>query len=83
MTDFRNEKPDKAKRDDIGGSMTMVGEIVANARSNGHILRSMIPISPMARTLDVMVTRRERQRLPKEVVATYVVGRMAMRGDLS
>ena len=63
--------------------MTTVGEIVTKARSNGHILRSMIPISPMARSLDVMATHRERQRSPKEVVDTYVVGLMAMQGALS
>ena len=60
--------------------MTMVREIVAKARSSGHILRSMIPISPISRSLDVMATQRERQRLPKEVVATYVVDNMAIQG---
>ena len=63
--------------------MTMVEEIVPKAGSNGHILRNMILISPIARFLDVIVTRRERQRLPKEVVATYAMGRMAIKGALN
>ena len=83
MTDFRHEKPDRAKGDDMRGIMTMVGEIVAKERRRDHILRNMIPISPMARSIDVMATRRERQRFPKEVVATYAMGRMAMRGVLN
>ena len=62
--------------------MTTVGEIVAKERSNDHILRSMIHISPMEISLDAMATRRERQRL-KEMVATYVVCRIAMRGSLN
>ena len=45
--------------------MTTEGEIVAKARSNDHILRIMIPISLMAKSLDVMATQKERQRLPK------------------
>ena len=60
LTDFRHEKPDRAKGDDMRGIMTMVGEIVAKERRRDHILRNMIPISPMARSIDVMATRRER-----------------------
>ena len=63
--------------------MTMVGEIVAKARSSHHILRIMTHISPMARGLDVITTLKERHRLPKEVVATYALGCMAMRGAMS
>ena len=63
--------------------MTTVGEIVAKERSNDHILRSMIHISPMEISLDAMATRRERQRFPKEVIDKYEVGRMAMRGASS
>ena len=63
--------------------MTMVGEIVEKLKRSVHILRSMIPISFIARCLDIMVKRRERQRLPKEVVATYAVGLMAVKGGLS
>lgn len=58
--------------------MTTLGEIVENSRNNDHILISMVTISSMARSLDVTATRRETQRLPKEVVTTYVVGQMAM-----
>ena len=63
--------------------MNMVGEIVAKATSSGHILRSIIPIYMKERSLYVMVTQRKRHRFPKEVVATYVVGHMAMRGNLN
>ncbi|KAH0701797.1 hypothetical protein KY285_016075 [Solanum tuberosum] len=63
--------------------MTMVGEIVAKSRSSGHNPKIMIHISPMARSLDVMTTRRERQKLPKEMVAIYAVDRMAMQGALN
>ena len=53
------------------------------SKSSGRIIRSVLPVSPMARCLDVMVTQRERQRLPKEVVATYAVGRIAIKGALN
>ena len=59
--------------------MTIVREIVTKAKINDRILRVISPISMMERSMDVMATRKERQRLPKEVVATYVVGRMAMQ----
>ena len=36
-----------------------------------------------ARSLYVMATRRERQRLSKEVVAKYAVGHMAIQGSLN
>ena len=60
--------------------MTMVGEILEKARNNDHILRITTPISMMVRSVVVMATKRERQMLPKEVVATYVVDRMSFQG---
>ena len=63
--------------------MTLMGEILAKSRSSGHILRSMIPINTMTRSLDVMGTWIERQRFPKEGVVTYAVDHMNMKGALS
>ena len=65
------------------GSHKIGGGDVAKARITNHILRIMTPISPMAKSMDVMAIRRERQRLPKDVVATYAVGVMAVKGGLS
>ena len=76
-------KPAKLEERRREAVITMVREIFAKLKSSGHILRSMIPISLMARCLDVMVIRRERQRLEKEVVATYAVGRMAIKGAVN
>ena len=83
LTDFRHEKPDRAKGDDMRGIMTMVGEIVAKARRSVHVLRIITVISLMARSLYVMMTQRKRQRLPKEVVPTYAVACMARQGALN
>ncbi|KAH0746915.1 hypothetical protein KY285_008572 [Solanum tuberosum] len=83
LTDFRQEKPNRARAEEMRGSHDHGGEIVAKARSSGHIPRSMTPISLMARSLDVMATRRGRQRLPTKVVATYAAGRMVMQGALN
>ncbi|KAH0710971.1 hypothetical protein KY284_012398 [Solanum tuberosum] len=79
LTDFRQERPDRARGEEIRGGHDHMGEIMEKAKSNDHIPRTMIPISLMARSLDVMATRRERQRLPKEMVVTYAAGHMAMQ----
>ena len=63
--------------------MTIVGEIVVKPRSSVHIPRIIMPISRMAKSLDVMATWRERWSLQRGRVAAYVVGRMAMQGALN
>ena len=63
--------------------MTIVGEIVAKLKSIVYIPRIMIPISLMARTLDVEAILKGIQILQRETVVTDAVGRMTMQSAMN
>ena len=63
--------------------MTIVGVIVAKLKSIVYIPRIMIPISLMARSLDVEAILKGIQILQRETVVTDAVGRMTMQSAMN
>ena len=83
MTDFRHEKPERARGEKRRDSHDHGGGDHRKSEQQRPHPKKHDTYKSDARSLYVMATRRERQRLSKEVVAKYAVGHMAIQGSLN